>query len=152
ENLALRNYRRPPDSTLGVLWPRRVNARARRLLEEFDVRGGEPQTRAGTLSGGNQQKVVIAREVSGDRRVLIASQPTRGLDVGAIEFVHRRLVAERDAGRAILLVSFELDEILSLADRILVMYEGRIVAEHAPGVDEALLGVEMTGGRRAAAG
>src|SRR5258706_319447 len=91
------------------------------------VGGGEPQTRAGGLSGGNQQKVVIAREVSGDRRVLVASQPTRGLDVGAIEFVHRRLVAERDAGRAILLVSFELDEILSMSDRILVMYEGRIV-------------------------
>ncbi len=83
---------------------------------------------------------------------MVASQPTRGLDVGAIEFVHRRLVAERDAGRAILLISFELDEILSLADRILVMYEGRIVGEHGPNVDETQLGIEMTGGRRAAAG
>ena len=150
EDLALRRYREPPDSTAGWLWPRRMVARARALLAEFDVRGGQPQTLAGALSGGNQQKVVVAREVSGDRRVLIASQPTRGLDVGAIEFVHRRLVAERDAGRAILLVSFELDEILSLSDRILVMYEGRIVAEYGPGVGESELGVAMTGGRRAA--
>ena len=120
------------------------------LLKEFDVRGGQPKTLAGALSGGNQQKVVIAREVSGDRRVLVASQPTRGLDVGAIEFVHRRLVAERDAGRAILLVSFEMDEILSMSDRILVMYEGRVVAEHGPGVSESELGIAMTGGQRAA--
>jgi simple sugar transport system ATP-binding protein len=84
--------------------------------------------------------------------VLVAAQPTRGLDVGAIEFVHRRLVAERDAGRAILLVSYELDEILSLSDRVLVMYEGGIVAEHGPDVTEAQLGVEMTGGGRAAVG
>jgi simple sugar transport system ATP-binding protein len=126
--------------------------RAKALLEEFDVRGGEPQTHAGALSGGNQQKVVIAREVSGDRRVLVAAQPTRGLDVGAIEFVHRRLVAERDAGRAILLVSYELEEILSLSDRVLVMYEGRIVAEHGPDATETQLGVEMTGGGRAAVG
>jgi simple sugar transport system ATP-binding protein len=123
-------------------------AAARRLLAEFDVRGGDPQTPARSLSGGNQQKVVIAREVSGDRRVLVAAQPTRGLDVGAIEFVHRRLVAERDQGRAILLVSFELEEILSLADRVLVMYEGRIVAEFGPDADEAELGIAMMGGRK----
>jgi simple sugar transport system ATP-binding protein len=150
EDLALRQYREAPDSTAGWLWPRRMIARARALLTEFDVRGGQPKTLAGALSGGNQQKVVIAREVSGDRRVLVASQPTRGLDVGAIEFVHRRLVAERDAGRAILLVSFELDEILSMSDRILVMYEGRVVAEYGPGVSESELGIAMTGGQRAA--
>jgi len=150
ENLALREFHSPPESTIGFLWPRRMARRARTLLEEFDVRGGEPQTPARSLSGGNQQKVVIAREVSGDRRVLVASQPTRGLDVGAIEFVHRRLVEERDKGRAILLVSFELEEILSLSDRILVMYEGRIAAEHPPTVSEAQLGIDMTGGRRAA--
>ncbi len=150
ENLALREFHSPPESTAGFLWPRRMARRARKLLEEFDVRGGEPQTPARSLSGGNQQKVVIAREVSGDRRVLVASQPTRGLDVGAIEFVHRRLVEERDKGRAILLVSFELEEILSLSDRILVMYEGRIAAEHPPTVSEAQLGIDMTGGRRAA--
>jgi simple sugar transport system ATP-binding protein len=89
--------------------------------------------------------------VARDPKVLIAAQPTRGLDVGAIEYVHRRLVTERDEGRAILLVSLELDEVLSLADRILVMYEGRIVGEHAAGADESQIGLEMLGGRRRAA-
>ena len=98
------------------------------------------------LSGGNQQKLVVAREVSRDPRLLIAAQPTRGLDVGAISFLHTRLVAERDEGRAILLVSLELDEILSLSDRILVMYEGRIVGEFGPGVDAETLGIAMIGG------
>ena len=91
-----------------------------------------PATPAGSLSGGNQQKVILAREIDRDPRVLIAAQPTRGLDVGAIEFVHRRLVEERDEGRAVLLVSLELEEVLSLADRILVMYEGEIVGEFPP--------------------
>src|SRR5439155_11995915 len=104
-----------------------------------------------SLSGGNQQKVVIAREVSRNPQVLIAAQPTRGLDVGAIEFVHRRLVEQRDAGKAVLLVSLELEEVLSLADRILVIYEGRIVGEFDPGVTEEELGIAMTGGRREAA-
>jgi len=117
-------------------------------LKEYDVRGGGPQTRAASLSGGNQQKVVVAREVARNPRVLIAAQPTRGLDVGAIEFVHQRLVAERDEGRAILLVSLELDEILSLSDRILVIYEGRIAGEYSPDVSEEELGIAMTGGRR----
>jgi general nucleoside transport system ATP-binding protein len=98
------------------------------------------------LSGGNQQKLVIAREVARDPRVLIAAQPTRGLDVGAIEFVHRRLVEERDEGRAVLLISLEIDEVLSLSDRILVLYEGRIVAEFGPDVTEEELGIAMTGG------
>jgi ABC-type uncharacterized transport system ATPase subunit len=146
ENLALEDYREPPDSRFGWLFPRRLIARARRLLAEFDVRGGGPLTRASALSGGNQQKVVIAREVHRDPRVLIAAQPTRGLDIGAVEFVHRRLVEERDEGRAVLLVSLELEEILSLSDRILVMYEGRIVAEFAPDVSEEELGLAMTGG------
>src|SRR5204863_474811 len=99
---------------------RRLFAYGKKLLTEFDVRGGNERTRASALSGGNQQKVVIAREVSRDPRVLIAAQPTRGLDVGAIEFVHRRLVEERDEGRAVLLVSLELEEVVSLADPILV--------------------------------
>jgi general nucleoside transport system ATP-binding protein len=146
ENLALHDFRKPPESRFGWLFPRRFIERARRLLREFDVRGGGPETPAGSLSGGNQQKVVIAREVSRDPRVLVAAQPTRGLDVGAIEFVHRRLVAERDEGRAILLVSFELDEILSLSDRILVVYEGRVCAEFQPDVSEEELGFAMTGG------
>jgi simple sugar transport system ATP-binding protein len=123
-------------------------SRARTLLQEFDVRGGGPHTPASSLSGGNQQKVVVAREVSRDPRVLVAAQPTRGLDVGAIEFVHRRLVEERDQGRAILLVSFELEEILSLSDRVLVLYEGRVVAEYPPEVSEEEVGIAMTGGRQ----
>jgi general nucleoside transport system ATP-binding protein len=94
---------------------------------------------------------VIAREVSRNPRILVAAQPTRGLDVGAIEFVHSRLVQERDEGRAILLLSFELDEIRSLSDRILVMYEGRIVGEYPPTVSEEDLGIAMTGGERRAA-
>src|SRR5207245_9966138 len=122
-----------------------------KLLQQFEVRGGGPQTRASALSGGNQQKVVIAREVARNPRVLIAAQPTRGLDVGAIEFVHRRLVAERDAGRAVLLVSLELDEVMSLSDRILVLFEGGIAGEYTPDATEEELGIAMTGGRRAAA-
>ena len=129
-----------------------IAAYGKRLLTEFDVRGGTPTTRASALSGGNQQKVVIAREVSRDPRVLIAAQPTRGLDVGAIEFVHRRLVEERDEGRAVLLVSLELEEVLSLADRILVIYEGRIVGEFDPSVTEEELGIAMTGGTRGGGG
>ena len=151
ENLALHDFRKEPDSKWGWLYPRRLVQRAARLLKEFDVRGGRPQTLAGALSGGNQQKVVVAREVSRNPRILVAAQPTRGLDVGAIEFVHRRLVQERDEGRAILLVSFELEEIQSLSDRILVIYEGRIVGEYAPGVSEEELGIAMTGGRKQAA-
>jgi general nucleoside transport system ATP-binding protein len=146
ENIALHDYRETPDSRFGWLYPGRLITRARRLLKEFDVRGGGPTTRASALSGGNQQKVVVAREVARDPRVLLAAQPTRGLDVGAIEFVHRRLVEERDEGRALLLVSLELDEILSLSDRILVMYEGRIVAEYGPDVTAEQLGIAMTGG------
>jgi general nucleoside transport system ATP-binding protein len=150
ENLALHDYRKEPDSRWGWLYPGRMIARAKRVLTEFDVRGGGPLTTAASLSGGNQQKVVVAREVSRDPRVLVAAQPTRGLDVGAIEFVHRRLVQERDEGRAILLVSFELEEILSLSDRVLVLYEGRIVAEYPPDVSEEEIGIAMTGGRRKA--
>ncbi|HEX7083320.1 MAG TPA: ABC transporter ATP-binding protein [Gaiellaceae bacterium] len=152
ENLALHEYRKAPNSKLGLLSPRRMVARARKLLEEFDVRGGTPATPAGALSGGNQQKVVIAREVDKDPKVLIAAQPTRGLDVGAIEFVHRRLVEQRDTGRAVFLVSLELEEILSLSDRILVIYEGRIVGEFPPSATEEELGFAMTGGRRHEAG
>ena len=148
ENLALHEYRKQPDSRLGWLYPKRLVARARRLIEEFDVRGGGPQTPARSLSGGNQQKVIVAREVERNPSVLLAAQPTRGLDVGAIEFVHRRLVAERDEGRAILLQSLELEEILSLSDRILVMYGGRIVGEFPPTATEEELGVAMTGGGR----
>ena len=150
ENLALHDYRYAPNSKWGLLSLRTMLERTRRLLREFDVRGGSPSTPAFALSGGNQQKVVLAREIDGDPKVLIAAQPTRGLDVGAIEFVHRRLVEQRDAGRAVFLVSFELEEILSLSDRILVIYEGRIVGEFPPTATEEELGFAMTGGRRAA--
>jgi general nucleoside transport system ATP-binding protein len=148
ENLALHDFDRPPNSRLGWLRPGRIIERAREVLKAFDVRGGGPQTRARALSGGNQQKVVVAREVEGDPQVLIAAQPTRGLDVGAIEFVHRRLIEERDEGRAVLIVSLELDEVLSLSDRILVMYEGEIVGEYGPDVTEEELGVAMLGGAK----
>jgi simple sugar transport system ATP-binding protein len=148
ENIALHDFRKPPDSRYGWLFPRRLIDRARSLIKQFDVRGGGPTTRAGGLSGGNQQKVILAREIERDPKVLIAAQPTRGLDVGAIEFVHRRLIEERDEGRAILLVSLELEEILSLSDRILVMYEGEIVGEFPPTASEEELGVAMTGGGR----
>ena len=146
ENLALHDFRNPPASRLGWLFPRRLLERAGRLITEFDIRGGDPTTPAGSLSGGNQQKVILAREIDRDPRVLIAAQPTRGLDVGAIEFVHRRLVEERDRGCAILLVSLELDEILSLSDRILVLYEGEFVGEFPPTVTQQELGLAMTGG------
>jgi ABC-type uncharacterized transport system ATPase subunit len=150
ENIALHDFDRPPNSRLGWLRPGRLITRAAALIREFDVRGGGPKTAARSLSGGNQQKVVVAREVNNDPQVLIAAQPTRGLDVGAIEFVHRRLVEERDEGRAVLLVSLELDEILSLSDRILAMYEGEIVGEYGPDVTEEELGVAMLGGTRKA--
>ena len=152
ENVALHDYDKPPDSRWGWLFPRQLIRRARELLTQFDVRGGGPQTLASALSGGNQQKVVLAREIGREPSVLIAAQPTRGLDVGAIEFVHRRLVEARANGKAVLLVSLELDEIISLSDRTLVLYEGEIVAEHGPDVTEDQLGIEMTGaGREVAA-
>jgi len=145
ENIGLRFYRNM--AKMGWLSPRKLAAKARGLLREFDVRGGDADTRAGSLSGGNQQKVVIARELNADPKVIIAAQPTRGLDVGAIEFVHRRLVEERDAGRGVLLVSLELEEIRSLSDRVLVMYEGEIVAELPPSSSEEDFGMAMTGGK-----
>jgi ABC-type uncharacterized transport system ATPase subunit len=148
ENLALHDYGKQPFSRLGWMNPRRWLGWATKLLNEFDVRGGGPTTRGASLSGGNQQKVVVAREVSRDPSVLIAAQPTRGLDVGAIEFVHRRLVEQRDERKAVLLVSLELEEILSLSDRILVLYEGRLVAEFPPEVSEEEVGIAMTGGRQ----
>jgi general nucleoside transport system ATP-binding protein len=148
ENVALHDYDRPPDSRWGWLFPRELVRRAGELLSQYDVRGGGPQTRASALSGGNQQKVVLAREIGREPSVLIAAQPTRGLDVGAIEFVHKQLVDARDNGKAVLLVSLELDEIVSLSDRVLVIYEGEIVAEHGADVTEDQLGIEMTGAGR----
>ena len=147
ENLALHDFDKRPYSRFGWLFPQRIVRWAQGLLKQFDIRGGTPETPGSALSGGNQQKVVLAREISRDPRVLIAAQPTRGLDVGAIEFVHRRLIEARDGGAAVLLVSLELDEVLSLSDRILVIYEGTIAAEYGPDVTEEELGIAMTGGR-----
>jgi general nucleoside transport system ATP-binding protein len=147
ENLALREYRSPPISNHGLLSVGQMDERAEALLKEYDVRGGNPDTLASSLSGGNQQKVAVAREIASNPELLIAHQPTRGLDVGAIEFVHGRLLEERDKGRGVLLVSLEFEEIRALADRILVIYEGEIVAEFPPDASEEDLGVAMTGGR-----
>jgi ABC-type uncharacterized transport system ATPase subunit len=151
ENLCLRDYNRAPIAKRGLISPKRMNERAQPLLEEYDVRGGSCDALALSLSGGNQQKVVIAREIAEEPKVLIAAQPTRGLDVGAIEFVHRRLIEQRDAGRGVLLVSLELEEIRSLSDRVLVMYDGRVVAELSPEASEEEFGVAMLGGKREAA-
>ncbi len=149
ENMILERYYRPPFARgINVDW-REVRSYAKKLVSEFDIRTPDENTVVGSLSGGNQQKVIVARELSLEPRLLIASQPTRGLDVGAIEFVHRRLVTERDQGKAILLVSLELDEIMSLADRILVLYEGRIVGQmRAEEASEQEIGFLMAGGRK----
>jgi general nucleoside transport system ATP-binding protein len=146
ENLALRQYRQEPLSKKGFLSIRSMRRRANELLEEYDVRNRDAELPASSLSGGNQQKVCIAREIASNPHLLIAHQPTRGLDVGAIEFVHRRLVSERDSGRGLLLVSLEFEEVRSLADRILVIYEGEIVGEFPPDASEEELGIAMTGG------
>jgi general nucleoside transport system ATP-binding protein len=147
ENLALREYRSSELSGRGWLRLGRMKERAEKLLAEFDVRGGGAETYAAALSGGNQQKVAVAREIASNPKVLVAHQPTRGLDVGAIEFVHRRLIAERDKGHAVLLVSLEYEEVKALADRILVIYEGEIVGEFPPEASEEELGIAMTGGK-----
>jgi general nucleoside transport system ATP-binding protein len=151
ENLGLRGYRKPPLSRRGWLNGGAFAALANRLLGAFDVRGGTPDTPASALSGGNQQKLCIAREIDSNPELLVAHQPTRGLDVGAIEFVHSQLIQQRDAGKAVLLVSLESEEVRSLADRIIVIYEGRIVAEFPPDATEEELGIAMTGGTVTAA-
>ncbi len=125
---------------------------ARRLVKEFDVRTPSIDVAARNLSGGNQQKVIVAREMGSKPKVLLAAQPTRGVDIGAIEFIHRRIVQERDEGTAVLLVSAELDEVRSLSDRIAVMYEGRIVSIESPDTPEERLGLLMTGGGKSREG
>jgi simple sugar transport system ATP-binding protein len=145
ENLVLDVYDRPPFASGLALNLDAISTYANRLVEEYDVRTPSAQRPAGTLSGGNQQKVILAREMSRDVRLLLASQPTRGLDVGSIEFVHRRIVEQRDRGVAVLIVSSELDEIYALADRIAVMYEGKIVAFRPPSVPVGELGLLMAG-------
>jgi general nucleoside transport system ATP-binding protein len=152
DNLAMGFHRAPPLAHRGLIDHRAFAAHARRLIARFDVRVGGEAQKAGSLSGGNLQKLVVARELTHEGPLLIAEQPTRGVDVGATQFIHGLLIAERDKGRAILLVSAELSEIMALSDRILVMFEGRVLAD-MPGAeaDEETLGFLMAGRIREAA-
>jgi ABC-type uncharacterized transport system ATPase subunit len=148
ENIALGDHTRAPISHFGLLDRGAMSETADKRISDYDVRTPSSAVHAGNLSGGNQQKVVVARELGRNPELLVAGQPTRGLDVGAIEFVHTQILAERAAGKGILLVSMELEEIMSLSDRVLVMYEGRIVREFEGGtVNEEELGYYMTGGQ-----
>ena len=150
QNMVLQRFEEKTYQTMGFINNKAVRSYAERLIEQYDVRSGQgPVTMARSMSGGNQQKAIIAREIDREKPLMIAVQPTRGLDVGAIEYIHAQLVAERDAGNAVLLVSLELDEVMSLSDRILVMYEGEIVGELDPKqttVQE--LGLYMAGAKR----
>jgi simple sugar transport system ATP-binding protein len=148
ENVALGDQRRPPFSRWGILNRPALEKEAKARIAQYDVRTPNEHVAAANLSGGNQQKLVLARELGRNPELLIAAQPTRGLDVGAIEFVHRQILGERDTGKAVLLVSMELQEIMSLSDRIIVMYEGRVAAEFVGGsATEEQLGYYMTGGK-----
>jgi simple sugar transport system ATP-binding protein len=145
ENNALKTYDEPPFSRFGWIFPKVMRRSAAENLRAYDVRPADPDARAGSLSGGNQQKAILARELSGDPGVVIASQPTRGVDVGAIEFIHRQLLERRAEGKAILLISLELEEVRSLSDRIVVMYGGEIVGEVGPDATDEELGLLMAG-------
>ena len=150
ENLMLQTYYRQPFSRRTFIQPKAVRENARKLVEEYDVRTPSISTHAGSLSGGNQQKVIVARELSREIRLLIANQPTRGLDVGSIEYIHSRIVEKRDEGVGVLLVSSELDEILGLSDRIAVIYAGEILAVMpAAEATKERLGLLMAGVREA---
>ncbi|WP_200898445.1 ABC transporter ATP-binding protein [Gottschalkia purinilytica] len=147
ENMILENYKKDPFSKKGKLNYKNIREFSRRLISKFDVRPNDENVKVAELSGGNQQKVIIAREVTNDPDLLIAAQPTRGLDVGAIEFVHRYLVEQRDKDKAVLLISFELDEILNVSDRIAVIYNGTIVGiVDSKKANEKMLGYMMAGG------
>ena len=156
ENVVLQNYKENKYSKNGILNPEAINKQAQHIIDRFDVRPNDLNAKARGLSGGNQQKIIIGREVtnieasrqdSHEPQLLIATQPTRGLDVGAIEFVHKSLVEQRDAGNAVLLVSLELDEVMNVSDRIAVIYEGKIVGiVDAKETDENELGMMMAGG------
>ncbi|MQR88208.1 ATP-binding cassette domain-containing protein [Bacillus megaterium] len=153
ENIGLQTYYQKPMSKSGILNYKELYKKAKELIAEYDVRTPSEYTQARSLSGGNQQKAIIAREVDRSPELLIAAQPTRGLDVGAIEFIHKKLIEERDKGRAVLLVSLELDEVMNLSDRIAVIYEGEIVDIVDPKeTNEQELGLLMAGGTREKAG
>jgi ABC-type uncharacterized transport system ATPase subunit len=145
DNLVLDVYDQPPYARFGARDLRRVRSDGERKLKEFDIRASSAETPVSTLSGGNQQKVVVARELSRPVRLLVASQPTRGLDVGSIEYVHHRIVEARDNGAAVLLVSSELDEVMALGDRIAVMFRGKIVGLVPPSTSREDIGLLMAG-------
>ncbi|HEL1586517.1 TPA: ABC transporter ATP-binding protein [Streptococcus suis] len=148
ENIALQTYYKEPNSKNGILNYAKINEKARQLMEEFDVRGASELVPSKALSGGNQQKAIIAREIDRNPDLLIVSQPTRGLDVGAIEYIRKRLIGERDKGKAVLVVSFELDEILDVSDRIAVIHDGSIHGIVDPATtNKQELGVLMAGGK-----
>ncbi len=150
ENMVLQRYWQPEFENKGFIRKQKVREYAEKLINQYDVRSGQgPVTPARSMSGGNQQKAIVAREIDKEHKLLVAVQPTRGLDVGAIEYIHKQIVATRDAGKAVLLVSLELDEVMDVSDRILVMYEGEIVGELDPRkttVEE--LGLYMSGAKR----
>jgi simple sugar transport system ATP-binding protein len=147
--MVLQTYYKEPFSKRGLMNYKAVAEKAKALIETFDVRTPSVDVPARALSGGNQQKAIIAREVDRSPDLLIAAQPTRGLDVGAIEFIHEQLIKEREKGRAVLLISFELEEILHVADRVAVLYEGKIVGIRDPKeTTEQELGFLMAGGKR----
>jgi len=150
DNMVLQRFKEPQFQTHGFINRPAVREYSDKLIEKFDVRSGQgSETIARSMSGGNQQKAIIARELDRNKELVMAVQPTRGLDVGAIEFIHAQLVEERDEGKAIMLVSLELEEVLSLSDRILVMYEGEIVGELDPAKTTAQeLGLYMSGAKR----
>ena len=151
DNLVLQRYFEPQfTNKFGVLKRKEIREYSDRLIEAYDIRSGQGSaTTVRSMSGGNQQKAIIAREIDKDPDLLIAVQPTRGVDIGAIEFIHKQLIEQRDAGKAVLLVSLELDEVMDVPDRILVMYEGKLVGEFKP--DEVTveeLGLYMTGAKK----
>lgn len=150
ENLVLKCYYTPIFQKNGFLKFQKISEYANCLIEKYDIRSGQgAKSFVRSMSGGNQQKAIVAREIDLGPEILIAVQPTRGLDVGAIEYIHKQLVVQRDAGKAILLVSLELEEVMNISDRILVIYEGEIVGELDPKTTTLKeLGLYMAGGKR----
>ena len=150
DNIVLQRYFEPEFTKNGFLRRKNIRSYAEKLIDQYDVRSGQgPSTIARSMSGGNQQKAIVAREIDKGPQLLIAVQPTRGLDVGAIEYIHKQIVAQRDAGKAVLLVSLEMDEVMDVSDRILVMYEGEIVGELNPKTTTAEeMGLYMAGAKR----
>ena len=150
DDIVLQRYFESDFTRHGFLRRPNIRSYAEKLIDQYDIRSGQgPVTMARSMSGGNQQKAIIAREIDKNPSLLVAVQPTRGLDVGAIEYIHRQIVAQRDAGKAVLLVSLEMDEVLDVSDRILVMYEGEIVGELDPKkTNPEEMGLYMAGAKR----